>query len=90
MPSTFSISFVKFRALSHILSVKRANCVTCGYAKKLKFVTFLPNVKVAENPFPGAPFPLFVYVMNIWLPVDVIVEGRVFPVKTFNSLLQPQ
>ena len=54
--------------------------------KKLKFVTFLPNVKVAENPFPGAPSPLFVYVMNIWLPEDVIVEGRVFPVKTFNSL----
>ena len=50
----------------------------------MKFVVFLPNVKVAENPFPVAPSPLFVYDMNIWLPVDVIVEGRVFPVKTFN------
>ena len=52
--------------------------------KKLKFVTFLPNVKDAENPFPGASSPLFVYDMNIWLPVEFVVEGRVFPVKTFN------
>ena len=56
----------------------------------MKFVIFLPNVKVAENPFPGAPSPLFVYDMNIWFPVDDIVEGRVFPVKTFNTLLQEQ
>ena len=27
--------------------------------KKLKFVTFLPIVKEAENPFPGAPSSLF-------------------------------
>ena len=52
--------------------------------KKLKVLTFLPNVKVAENPFPGAQSPLFVYDMNIWLPVDNVVEGRVFPVKVFN------
>ena len=52
--------------------------------EKLKFVTFLPNVKDAENPFPGASSPLFVYDMNIWLPVEFVVEGRVFPVKTFN------
>ena len=51
---------------------------------KLKFVTFLPNVKVAENPFPKAPFPLFVYDMNIWFPEDVITGGRAFPVKTSN------
>ena len=58
------------------------------WLKKLKFVTFLPNVKEAENPFPGAPSPLSVYDMNIWFPVDDIFEGRVsFPVKTFNWLL---
>ena len=51
--------------------------------KKLKFVTFLPNVKEAEKPFPVASSPLFVYDMNIWFPEDVIVDGRVFPVKTF-------
>ena len=45
---TFSVSFVKSRELSHRLSVKRANYVTCLYTKKLKFVTFLPNVKVVE------------------------------------------
>ena len=49
--------------------------------KKLKFVTFLPNVKEAENPFPGALSPLFVYDMNIWFPVENIEEGRAFPVK---------
>ena len=52
--------------------------------EKINFVTFLPNVKEAENPFPGAPSPLFVYDMNIWFPEDDIVEGRIFPVKTFN------
>ena len=50
----------------------------------IKFVTFLPNVKVAENPFPVAPSPLFVYDINIWFPEDDIVVGRVFPVKTFK------
>ena len=52
--------------------------------KTLDFPTFLPNIKEAENPFSGAPFPLCVYDMNIWFPEDVIVEGRVFPAKTFN------
>ena len=47
-------------------------------------VTYLPKVRDAENPFPGASPPLFVYDMNIWLPVENVVEGRVFPVKTFN------
>ena len=56
----------------------------------LKFVTFIPNVKEAENPPPGASFPLFVYDMNIWFPEDVIVEGGVFPAKTFIWLLQEQ
>ena len=49
----------------------------------LNFVTFLPNVNEAENPFPGAPSPLFMYDMNTWFPVDVIVVGRVFPMKAF-------
>ena len=52
--------------------------------KTLDFPTFLPNIKEAENPLPGAPLPLFVYDMNIWFREDVIVKGRVFPVKTFN------
>ena len=50
----------------------------------MKFVIFLPNVKVAESPFPGAPSPLFVYDMNIWFPVDNVEGGRVLPVKIFN------
>ena len=82
MYSTISCPFAKSRALSHRLSVKSK---TVMYdLKKLKFVTFLPNVKDAENPFPGASSELFVYDMNIWLPVENVVEGRVFPVKTFN------
>ena len=52
--------------------------------KKLKLVTFLPIVKEAENPFPGAPSPTFVYDMNIWLLVDNVVEVRIFPVRFFN------
>ena len=48
------------------------------------FATFLPNSNEAENPFPKAPFPMFVYDMNNWFPVDTVVGGRVFPVKTFN------
>ena len=52
--------------------------------KKLKFLNFLPNVQEAENPFPGAPSSLYVYDINIWFPVDDVVKGRVFPVKTFN------
>ena len=50
----------------------------------MKFVIFLPNVKVAENPFPVAPSSLFVYDINIWLPVEYVLGGIVFPVKTFN------
>ena len=53
--------------------------------KKLKFSTFLPNANEAENPFPTS-LPLLVNAINIWFPVDNIVEGRVFPVKTFNTL----
>ena len=64
------------------LSVKRAKKLPI--IRKLKFITNLPNVKEAENPFPGAPSPLFVYDMNIWFPEDDIVGGKVFPVKTFN------
>ena len=52
--------------------------------KTLDFPTFLPNIKEAENLFPEVPSPLFVYVMKIWLPVDNVVEGRVFPVKSLN------
>ena len=52
--------------------------------EKLKFVNFLPNVKEAENPFPGASPLLFVYDINIWLPVDNVAELRVFPVKAFK------
>ena len=55
-----------------------------------KYDAFLPILKAAENPFPGAPSPLFLYDMNNWFPEDVIVEGRVFPAKTFNWLLQEQ
>ena len=59
-------------------------CIKDTYnLKKLKFDTSLPIVKEALNPFPGAPFPLFVYDIYIWFPVDNVVEGRVFPVKTF-------
>ena len=49
--------------------------------KKLKFATFLPNTNEAENPFPS-PFPLLVYDMNTWFPVDNIMGGRVFPVNS--------
>ena len=59
------------------------------WLKQLKFVTFLPNVKEAENPFPGAPFPLYEYDMKNWFLVDDII---VFPVKhmsNFNFLSLP-
>ena len=67
----------------YYLSNKQIKVTCLIIQKKLKFATFLPNVNEAENPFP-APFPLLVYDMNTWFPEDVIVEGRVFPVKTFN------
>ena len=51
--------------------------------KNLKFVTFLPNVKEAKKPFAGVPSTLFLYAINIWLLVDVIAEGRIFPVKLY-------
>ena len=54
-------------------------------SKKLKLATFLPNTNEAENPFPIS-LPLLVNAINIWFPVDDIIEGRVFPVKTFNTL----
>ena len=73
----------------HIICQISKKYFLCYYLKdkikKLKFVIFSPNVKEAENPFPGTPFPMFVYNINNWFPdVDVIIEGRVFPLKTFN------
>ena len=58
-------------------------------SKNLKFATFLPNAKVAENPFPKSPVLLLVNDINIWFPVDNIVEGRIFPVKTSMPLSLP-
>ena len=52
--------------------------------RKLKFIIFLPNINEAESFFSKAPLPLFVYDINIWVPVDDIGEGSVFPVKTPN------
>ena len=52
-------------------------------SKKLKFPVFLPNANEAENPLPN-PLPLLVNDMNIWFPLDNVVGGRVFPVKSLN------
>ena len=65
----------------HIYYLSKKKYIT-NSQRKLKFIIFLPNINEAESFFPKAPLPLFVYDINIWVLVDDIGEGRVFPVKT--------